>query len=85
MLGAGFVTYFMNLMKYPIAPLVIGVILGGIFDETFRRSLLISGGVLAVFVSRLDAATLFALNIALVLGQVPMVKRAFSTLKGKVA
>ena len=85
MLGVGFVAYFMNLMKYPIAPLVIGVILGGLFDETFRRSLLISGGDLAVFVSRPVAATLLALNIALVLGQVPMVKRAFSTLKRKVA
>ena len=28
MLGVGAVAYFMNLMKYPIAPLVIGVILG---------------------------------------------------------
>ncbi len=83
MLGVGFVAYFMNLMKYPIAPLVIGVILGGLFDETFRRSLLISGGDLAVFASRPIAAILLALNLALIAAQVPVVKRAFGRLRGR--
>lgn len=81
MLGVGFVAYFMNLLKYPIAPLVIGVILGGLFDETFRRSLLISGGDLAVFASRPVAAILLALNLALIAAQVPVVKRAFGRLR----
>ncbi|WP_424928004.1 tripartite tricarboxylate transporter permease [Amaricoccus tamworthensis] len=85
MLGVGFVAYFMNLMKYPIAPLVIGVILGGLFDETFRRSLLISGGDLSVFGSRPVAAVLLALNLALILSQVPTVKRAFGKLRGRFA
>ena len=85
MLGVGFVAYFMNLLKYPIAPLVIGVILGGLFDETFRRSLLISGGDLAVFASRPVAAILLTLNLGLVLSQVPMMKRAVRRLRGKVA
>lgn len=83
MLGVGFVAYFMNLMKYPIAPLVIGVILGGLFDETFRRSLLISGGDLAVFASRPVAAILLALNLAVIATQVPVVKRAFGRLRGR--
>ncbi len=81
MLGVGFVAYFMNLMKYPIAPLVIGVILGGLFDETFRRSLLISGGDLSVFVSRPVAAVLLALNVGLVLAQLPAAKRAVAKLR----
>lgn len=83
MLGVGFVAYFMNLLKYPIAPLVIGVILGGLFDETFRRSLLISGGDLAVFASRPVAAILLALNIALIASQIPAVKRGFGRLRGR--
>ena len=82
MLGVGFVAYFMNLMKYPIAPLVIGVILGGLFDETFRRSLLISDGDISVFVSRPGAAILCLLNLALILSQLPVVKRAYGRLKG---
>ena len=85
MIGVGLVAYAMNVMQYPIAPLVIGVILGGLFDETFRRSLLISDGDLSVFVSRPGAAILLALNLFLVLSQIPAVKRGFSKIKERVA
>ncbi|WP_282096117.1 tripartite tricarboxylate transporter permease [Epibacterium ulvae] len=85
MLGVGAVAYLMNLMKYPIAPLVIGVILGGLFDETFRRSLFLSDGDLSVFVSRPGAAILLALNIALIVAQIPAAKRLFARVKGAAA
>jgi putative tricarboxylic transport membrane protein len=85
MLGVGGVAYFMNLLKFPIAPLVIGVILGGLFDETFRRSLLISGGDLSVFVSRPVAAILLMLNIALIVSQLPVARQAYARLKGRSA
>lgn len=75
MLGIGFTAYAMTAMKYPIAPLVIGVILGGLFDETFRRSLLISDGDLSIFITRPGAAILVALNIALILSQIPAARR----------
>jgi len=85
MLGVGAVAYLMNLMKYPIAPLVIGVILGGLFDETFRRSLFLSDGDLSVFVSRPGAAILLTLNIALIVAQIPAAKRLFARVKGAAA
>ena len=85
MLGVGLVAYLMNLMRYPIAPLVIGVILGGMFDETFRRSLLLSDGDLSVFVSRPGSAILLTLILALILGQLPVAKRAMTRLKGRTA
>lgn len=84
MLGVGFMAYFMNMLKFPIAPLVIGVILGSLFDETFRRSLLISGGDLSVFLSRPIAGVLLALNLTLILSQFPFIQRAFVGLKRKV-
>jgi len=83
MLGVGFVAYAMIKMEYPIAPLVIGVILGGLFDETFRRSLLVSGGDLSTFVLRPGAATLLALNVALVLSQIPQVRRGLRAILPK--
>jgi putative tricarboxylic transport membrane protein len=83
MLGVGAVAYLMNLMKYPIAPLVIGVILGGLFDETFRRSLLLSDGDLSVFISRPAAAVLLTLNIGLIASQLPFVQRGFARLRGR--
>ncbi|WP_068118633.1 tripartite tricarboxylate transporter permease [Tropicimonas marinistellae] len=85
MLGVGFVAYFMNMLAFPIAPLVIGVILGGLFDETFRRSLFLADGDLSVFASRPGAAILLALNVALILSQIPVVKRTFGRLRGRTA
>ncbi|WP_375281630.1 tripartite tricarboxylate transporter permease [Pseudooctadecabacter sp.] len=83
MLGVGFVAYFMGMLRFPIAPLVIGVILGGLFDETFRRSLLIAEGDLSVFISRPGAAILLTLNIALIASQLPMIRRIFARLRRK--
>ncbi len=77
MFGVGLVAYAMNLMHYPIAPLVIGVILGGLFDETFRRSLLISDGDLSVFVTRPGAAILVTLNTLLLISQISFIKNNF--------
>ncbi|WP_419913100.1 tripartite tricarboxylate transporter permease [Hoeflea sp.] len=83
MISVGLFAYAMNVMKYPIAPLVIGAILGGLFDETFRRSLLISDGDPTVFISRPGAAILLTLNVLLILSQLPVVQRRFSRLTGK--
>lgn len=80
MFGVGLVAYAMNRMEYPIAPLVIGVILGGLFDETFRRSLLISDGDMSVFYTRPGAAILLSFNILLILSQIPFVQNAFKRL-----
>ncbi|WP_119166361.1 tripartite tricarboxylate transporter permease [Algihabitans albus] len=77
MIVVGLVSYALIRMDYPIAPLVIGVILGGLFDETFRRSLLISDGDLTTFVTRPGAAILLTLNLLLILSQVPAVQRFF--------
>lgn len=85
MLGVGFVAYFMNMLRFPIAPLVIGVILGGLFDETFRRSLLISDGDLSVFISRPGAAILLTLIVLLILSQLPLIRGIFARLRRKVA
>lgn len=81
MLGVGIAAYFLNMLKFPIAPLVIGVILGSLFDETFRRSLLISGGDVLVFGSRPVASVLLMLNLALVASQFPAAKRLFARLR----
>jgi putative tricarboxylic transport membrane protein len=80
MFGVGLVAYLMNLMHYPIAPLVIGVILGGLFDETFRRSLLISDGDLSIFVTRPGAAILLAVNVLLLFSQTAPFRRLYTRL-----
>lgn len=44
MLVAGVVGYFMSKGNYPVAPLVIGLIVGPIAESGFRRAMIISGG-----------------------------------------
>ncbi|MEM6984948.1 MAG: tripartite tricarboxylate transporter permease [Pseudomonadota bacterium] len=77
MLAVGAVASVLGVLKFPIAPLVIGVILGGLFDESLRRALLITGGDAVEALSRPGAALLLGLNIALVLSQLPIVKSLF--------
>ena len=44
MLAAGILGYFMMKNNYPVAPLVIGLIVGPIAETGFRRAMIISGG-----------------------------------------
>ncbi len=44
MLPVGIICYFLIEMEYPIAPLVIGVILGPMCDQSLRRALMVSKG-----------------------------------------
>ncbi|WP_018698265.1 tripartite tricarboxylate transporter permease [Amorphus coralli] len=80
MVIVGLFSYALIRMEYPIAPLVIGVILGGLFDESFRRAMLVSDGDLSVFVTRPGAGILLFLNVLLILSQVPPVRRAMKRL-----
>jgi putative tricarboxylic transport membrane protein len=63
--GAGLLGYYMRMHKYPIEPLVLGLILGGRMEQAYRQALIISKGSLAIFLERpislglLIAAVLF--------------------------
>ena len=64
MLGFGLVGYLMTRAGVPIAPLLIGFILGPIIELSLRQSLLLSGGDPAIFVTRPIAAVFLALAAA---------------------
>ena len=80
MIVVGLISFALIRMEYPVAPLVIGVILGGMFDESLRRTLFLSEGDLSVFVTRPGAAILSGLCLALILSQLPPVRRGFRRL-----
>jgi putative tricarboxylic transport membrane protein len=48
----GIIGYLMREMEYPIAPLVLGIILGDILDKNLRRALILSDGNLLPFLTR---------------------------------
>ncbi|HEX4884005.1 MAG TPA: tripartite tricarboxylate transporter permease [Casimicrobiaceae bacterium] len=64
----GLVGFMMRRWGFPVAPAVIGLILGPLAESQFRRALAISEGDPAVFLQHPISATLLALTALLVLG-----------------
>lgn len=48
----GVLGYILDKMQYSPAPIVLGIILGNMIDENFRRSLIVSDSSLSIFVTR---------------------------------
>jgi TctA family transporter len=64
MLAAGLVAYVLEQNGFPIAPAILGVVLGGMLEENFITSMIKADGQLAGFFARPVAATLGALTLA---------------------
>lgn len=61
LLGFGVIGLLMRLNGFPIAPLILAIILGDMMEENMRRALQISGGDWGVFVQKPISASLLAL------------------------
>ena len=64
MLVAGVVAYVLEENGFPVAPAILGVVLGGMLEENFVTSMIKSDGDLLAFFSRPMAAALGALTLA---------------------
>ncbi|MBM4338408.1 MAG: transporter [Deltaproteobacteria bacterium] len=84
MVPVGILAYFMQSMGYPIAPLVIGVILGPMADENIRRALMVSQGSFLPFFTRPVALMLLLIIVWMFVSQMPFYKRFTAWLKGKI-
>jgi putative tricarboxylic transport membrane protein len=62
-LGFGLLGYVMRKVNWPIAPLILGYILGAMLESALRNSMQISFGSLAIFVERPISATFLALTV----------------------
>jgi len=52
MLGFAVLGYLMRKLQYPIVPLVLGLVLGNLSENSLRQALLISGGSFSIFFNR---------------------------------
>jgi putative tricarboxylic transport membrane protein len=59
----GVAGYFMKKCNYPMAPMVLAIVLGDKAEEAFRQSLLASQGGLGVFFSSSLVSTIMALGL----------------------
>ena len=73
MLVAGVAAWILEENDFPISPLILGVVLGGMLEENFVSSIIKANGDPIAFFSRPIAATLGALTIAVWLS--PLVRR----------
>ncbi|HOK20063.1 MAG TPA: tripartite tricarboxylate transporter permease [Thermosynergistes sp.] len=69
MLGFGLLGYALRIGKFPAAPMTLGIILGPMADENFRRALSIADGSLAPFFTRPISLGLVVLIVLLMLSQ----------------
>ena len=65
MLVFGVMGYLFKKLKYPLAPLVLALVLGDMAETSFRQSMLLSQGSLSIFWSNPLVGSLFFLAIAL--------------------
>jgi putative tricarboxylic transport membrane protein len=77
MLVTGIVCYLLRRQGFPVAPFVLGLVLGDIVDKSLRRGLVLSDGSLLPFFTRPISAVLALLVLAMLLAQVPAVRRLF--------
>jgi len=77
MLFLGVCYYFLFKLKYPVAPFVLGVILGPMIDENLRRAFWVHGGLLPVL-TRPIALVLFVGVILLILSQFSWFQKLFT-------
>jgi putative tricarboxylic transport membrane protein len=84
MLPVGIISYFLTEMGYPIAPLVIGVILGPMADENLRRALMVSQGSFLPMLTRPVSLALVLIIVWMVLVQIPFVKDLKNRMVAKV-
>ena len=79
---AGLVGYVLRKLDCEPAPLLLGLILGPMLEENFRRALSVSGGDFSVFVTRPISATLLAFSaVLLAIVLLPAVRRGREQLR----
>jgi putative tricarboxylic transport membrane protein len=78
MVGFGVIGFVLRKYGYPMAPLVLGIVLGDLLEKNFRRGLVLSDGDLTPFVTRPISGALFGAIVLIVLLRLPAVRRLFS-------
>jgi putative tricarboxylic transport membrane protein len=82
MLAVGVAAFFLRRRGYPIAPFVLGLVLGGLLDKSLRRGLVLSDGSLLPFFTRPISMGFAAVTIFTMLLHVPAFKSVI-TLAGR--
>ena len=83
MLVFGVVGYVFKKLKYPLAPLVLALVLGDMAETAFRQSMLLSGGSLRIFWSNGLVGSI--VTLALVILCWPVVSKVLARVRSRTA
>ncbi|MFP4066437.1 MAG: tripartite tricarboxylate transporter permease [Spirochaetaceae bacterium] len=81
----GLLGYFMKEMDYPVAPMVLGIILGDILDPNLRRALVITDGNLIPFFTRPISAVLVAFIVFTMVSRSKWFTVAMASARGRLS
>jgi putative tricarboxylic transport membrane protein len=79
MLVFGLVGYAFKKLKYPLAPLVLALVLGDMAESSFRQSMLISSGSIGVFWSNPLCGSIATLGLLLLVW--PLISKAWAAIR----
>ena len=71
MIGFGLVGFVMRRLNYPVAPLVLGLVLGDLMEKGLRRGLVLSDGSIMPFLTRPISAVIWITIAAVILWKLP--------------
>jgi putative tricarboxylic transport membrane protein len=84
MIVFGIIGYYMRVMEYPVAPTVLGIILGDLLDKNLRRALVLTEGGMIPFFTRPISLILIFLVILTLVGRTMWFKRSMSLATRKI-
>jgi putative tricarboxylic transport membrane protein len=79
----GLLGFVLREMEYPMAPLVLGIILGDILDKNMRRALILSNGSLVPFFTRPISVALMAITALIIVSRLPITSKITAAIKTK--
>src|SRR6056297_301424 len=80
----GLIGFMMKEMDYPVAPLVLGIILGDILDKNLRRALVITEGDLTPLITRPISLIIVLLTVFTLVSKLPWLRRMMRQAKEAV-
>jgi putative tricarboxylic transport membrane protein len=82
MVIAGLIGYIFRKLSFPIAPLLLALVIGPMMEEALRQSLLLSGGSFSIFITQPLSRILIIITALVVI--IPLLTKAFKKNNAKV-
>jgi putative tricarboxylic transport membrane protein len=80
----GIIGYYMRVMDYPVAPTVLGIILGDLLDKNLRRAFILTDGEIIPFFTRPISLILILFIVLTIMGRTNLFKKVMSAIMRKI-